>query len=105
MAQVKNGCERECNCSIEIEESLVLIFCGDIDVAANGPKKKFFGREQKDGEPEVENKIGFGNNEACGCEIEIEESLVVVVCGEIDADKMKSCLQAYEEFKGNKKSD
>ncbi len=105
MAPVKNECERECNCSIEIEESVVLIFCGEIDAAANNSKKNFIGWEQKDGELAGENYIRFGNeeNEACGCDIEIEESLVVIVCGEVDVNRVKSCLQAYEEVKGNKK--
>ncbi len=50
--------------------------------------------------------MGWGKNECekeCNCRIEIEESLVVIICGEVDVDKVKNCLQAYEEVKGSKK--
>ncbi len=30
MVPIKNECERECNCSIEIEDSIVLIICGEV---------------------------------------------------------------------------
>ncbi len=39
----------------------------------------------------------------CICSIEIEDSAVFIFCGEVDVDNVKSCLQAYEEVKGNKK--
>ncbi len=38
----------------------------------------------------------------CNCNIEIEESLVVIVCGEIDINRLKNYFQAYEEVKGKK---
>lgn len=37
----------------------------------------------------------------CNCCIEIEDSLVVIVCGEIDVDKLKGCLKTVAEVKGN----
>lgn len=38
----------------------------------------------------------------CNCSIEIEDCLVVIVCGEIDINRLKNYFQAYEEVKGKK---
>jgi hypothetical protein len=39
----------------------------------------------------------------CNCCIEIEESIVVIICGEFDIDRLKDSLKAVVEVKGNAK--
>lgn len=38
----------------------------------------------------------------CNCCIKIEDSIVVIICGEIEIDKLKNCLKTVAEVKGNK---
>jgi hypothetical protein len=35
--------------------------------------------------------------------IEIEDSIVVIICGEIETEALKKCLKTVEETKGTKK--
>lgn len=37
----------------------------------------------------------------CGCCLEIEDSIVVIICGEIEIERLKECLQTALEVKGN----
>ena len=39
----------------------------------------------------------------CGCCIEIEDSFVLIICGEIDVDNLKNALKTFVEVKGNAK--
>lgn len=39
-------------------------------------------------------------DEECGCCIEIEDSLVIIVCGEIDRKKLHDCLKTFVDIKG-----
>lgn len=38
----------------------------------------------------------------CNCCIEIEESIVVIICGEIEIDKLRDCLETALDVKGKK---
>lgn len=38
----------------------------------------------------------------CNCCIEIEDSIVVIICGEIEIEKLKGCLKAVVDQKGTK---
>ncbi len=40
-----------------------------------------------------------GKEKEKACEIEIEESLVVIICGDIELEKLKGCLKALSEQK------
>ncbi len=105
MAWKKNEREEQ-NCRIEIEESVVFIFCGEVETDSNNPKKKYFGWKQKDDIQKGDNLMECVNKECereCNCSIEIEESLVVIICGEVDVDNVTNCIQAYEAVKSNKK--
>lgn len=44
-----------------------------------------------------------GNNRRreCNCRLEIKDSIVVIICGEIDIDRLRNCLQTASEVKGN----
>lgn len=37
----------------------------------------------------------------CACCIKIEESIVVIICGEVDMDNLKKCLQTALDAKDN----
>jgi hypothetical protein len=37
----------------------------------------------------------------CGCCIKIEDSFVLIICGEIDINNLKSALKTFVEVKGN----
>ncbi|MBP7331044.1 MAG: hypothetical protein BWY65_00393 [Firmicutes bacterium ADurb.Bin373] len=37
----------------------------------------------------------------CNCCLEIKDSIVVIICGEIDIDRLRDCLQTASEVKGN----
>lgn len=37
--------------------------------------------------------------------IEIEDSIVVIICGEIETEALKKCLKTVEETKGTKISE
>lgn len=37
----------------------------------------------------------------CKCCIKIEESIVVIICDEIEIDKLKDCVKTILEVKGN----
>jgi len=39
----------------------------------------------------------------CGCCINIEDSFVLIICGEIDVDNLKNSLKTFVEVKGNAK--
>ncbi len=39
----------------------------------------------------------------CGCCINIEDSFVLIICGEIDVDSLKNSLKTFVEVKGNAK--
>jgi hypothetical protein len=43
------------------------------------------------------------NERECGCCIEIEDSFVLIICGEIDVDNLKNALKTFVEVKGNGK--
>ena len=43
-----------------------------------------------------------GKEKECNCCIQIEESIVVIICGEIEIEKLKNCLKTVAEVKGNK---
>lgn len=47
-------------------------------------------------EPECNN-----NERECNCCINIEDSIVVILCGEIEIERLRSCLQTAYEAKGN----
>lgn len=50
-------------------------------------------------------KPGCNNDKEreCGCCIEIKDSFVLIICGEIDVDSLKSALKTFVEVKGNAK--
>ncbi len=50
--------------------------------------------------PESNNK-----ERECGCCINIEDSFVLIICGEIDVDSLKNSLKTFVEVKGNTKLD
>ncbi len=39
----------------------------------------------------------------CGCCIEIEDSFVLIICGEIDVDSLRNSLKTFVEIKANAK--
>ncbi|MFA4885188.1 MAG: hypothetical protein WC601_05365 [Desulfotomaculaceae bacterium] len=39
----------------------------------------------------------------CGCCIKIEDSFVLIICGEIDVDSLRNSLKTFVEVKGNAK--
>lgn len=39
----------------------------------------------------------------CNCCIEIEDSIVIIICDEIEIDKLKNCVDTVVGEKGNKK--
>ncbi|ATW25395.1 hypothetical protein [Candidatus Formimonas warabiya] len=39
----------------------------------------------------------------CNCCIKIEDSIVVLICGDIEIEKVKKCLDSVLEVKGSKK--
>ncbi|MDS1030973.1 hypothetical protein RDV78_11085 [Bacillota bacterium LX-D] len=39
----------------------------------------------------------------CNCCIKIEDSIVIIICGDIENDKIKNCLDTIVGEKGNKK--
>ena len=41
----------------------------------------------------------------CSCCIEVEESLVLIFCGEIDVDNLREALNAYAQTKNAAKAD
>ena len=47
-------------------------------------------------EPECNN-----NERECNCCINIEDSIVVILCGEIEIERLRSCLQTAYQVKGN----
>lgn len=47
--------------------------------------------------PDHDNK----KDKECDCCIEIKDSFVLIICGEIDADKLRDSLKAFAEIKGN----
>jgi hypothetical protein len=52
----------------------------------------------------MENKKDWGHwkkKEECDCCIEIKDSIVVIICGDIDHKKLKESLQTFVEIKGN----
>ena len=53
-------------------------------------------------------KPGSGSNareRECGCCIEVEDSLVLILCGEIDVDNLREALNAYVKAKNAAKAD
>lgn len=46
--------------------------------------------------------MGCEKEKDCHCCIEIEESIVVILCGDIEIGKFRECLQAAIETKGKK---
>lgn len=40
--------------------------------------------------------------EECNCCIEIEDSIVVIICGEVDIDRLKDTLNTCVKVKANK---
>jgi uncharacterized protein YunC (DUF1805 family) len=51
-----------------------------------------------------DNKIDLDKKKEneCNCCIEIEDSIVVIICGEVDVDRLKETLNTVAEVKGNK---
>jgi predicted Zn-dependent peptidase len=41
--------------------------------------------------------------EECHCTIKIEDSIVVLICGDVDVDKLKESLEAVNGAKANKR--
>lgn len=37
--------------------------------------------------------------EECNCSIEIKDSIVVIICGDIEIDKLKDCLKTMPDVK------
>ncbi len=51
-------------------------------------------------------KPGSGSKEReCSCCIEVEESLVLIFCGEIDVDNLREALNAFVQAKNSAKAD
>jgi len=44
----------------------------------------------------------YDEKKECNCRIEIEDSIVVIICGEIDVDRLKKSLKSALELKDNK---
>jgi len=41
--------------------------------------------------------VVIGKEKEYNCRIEIEDSIVVIICGEIETDQLKKCLKTVEE--------
>ncbi|QNB47658.1 hypothetical protein BR63_16095 [Thermanaerosceptrum fracticalcis] len=46
--------------------------------------------------------MGCDKEKKCNCCIEIEDSIVVIVCGEIEIDKFRDCINTVLEVKDKK---
>ncbi|MCG9967112.1 hypothetical protein L9W92_03470 [Pelotomaculum terephthalicicum JT] len=44
----------------------------------------------------------YEKEKECNCCIEIEDSIVLIICGEVDIDRLRESLQTALEVKGNK---
>ncbi|HOV80092.1 MAG TPA: hypothetical protein PK728_08265 [Bacillota bacterium] len=44
-----------------------------------------------------------GNEKECNCCIKIEDSFVLIVCGELDVDNLKKSFKTFIEVKDNSK--
>lgn len=41
------------------------------------------------------------DDKECNCCIRIEDSFVIIICGEIDPKQLKDCLKTFIDVKGN----
>ena len=46
--------------------------------------------------------MGCDKERECNCCIEIEESIVVILCGDVEIDKFRNTLDTAIELKGKK---
>jgi len=44
----------------------------------------------------------YDKGEECNCCIEIEDSIVFIICGEVDINRLRGSLQTALEVKGDK---
>ena len=45
---------------------------------------------------------GKEKEKECNCCIKIEESIVVIICGEIEIERLKNCLKTVSDLKDTK---
>lgn len=38
----------------------------------------------------------------CNCHIEVEDSIVLIICGEVEIERFKKCLETVMDEKGKK---
>ena len=43
-----------------------------------------------------------GKERECNCCIEVEDSIVVIICGEVEIEKFKKCIETIMDEKGKK---
>ncbi|MDF9409977.1 MAG: hypothetical protein A4E52_00008 [Pelotomaculum sp. PtaB.Bin013] len=46
--------------------------------------------------------MGCEEEKECGCRITIEDSIVIIICGEIEVERLRESLQTALEVKDNK---
>jgi len=46
--------------------------------------------------------MGCEEGKECNCRIEIEDSIVVIICGEIEVERLRESLQTALEVKDSK---
>jgi hypothetical protein len=44
-----------------------------------------------------------GRVEECNCRIKIDNSIVIIICGDIDVDRLRDSLKTLVDLKGNAK--
>jgi len=45
---------------------------------------------------------GYDEERECNCRLEIKDSIVVIICGEVDVDGLRKSLQTALEVKNSK---
>lgn len=46
--------------------------------------------------------MGCEEEKECNCRIEIKDSIVLIICGDVDVDKLRDSLQTALEVKDSK---